>query len=90
MAPLSLFTHHAPGAERAAAKAAHLWHQAQRAWGRLTELALSNKRYETMTLREHEAFTAQRNPHNFLRINLQNRLNPAADDQLSDRSEEVA
>jgi hypothetical protein len=32
-----------------------------------------------MTLREHEAFTAQRNPHNFLRINLQNRLNPAAD-----------
>ena len=79
MAPLSLFTHHAPSTERAAAKAAHLWHQAQRAWGRLTGLALSNKRYETMTLREHEAFTAQRNPHNFLRINLQNRLNPAAD-----------
>jgi hypothetical protein len=54
--------------ERAAAKAAHLWHQAQRAWGRLTGLALSNKRDEMMTLREHEAFTAQRNPHNFLRI----------------------
>jgi len=58
------------------------WGHLVHVWSHLTGLAPDHDPSDRMTMRERETMIAKQNPENFLRINLQNRLDPTPDPSL--------